>query len=149
MNSELCSLVYFSRSTIPADQADAEILKILESARKQNPKVDVTGALLYSGNYFAQVLEGPFDAVQSTFERIRMDARHAEVSVLSCKPIDSRNFAQWSMAYATPASRITPSTMINGLLENPSCIDCDELGTEIVTVLQMLISGGESMSAQQ
>lgn len=146
MNFELHSLVYFSRSTIQPSRVDAEIRSILDIARKENPKCDVTGALLFSGGFFAQVLEGPLGAVQSTFERIRSDARHTEVSVLSCKPITRRSFADWSMAYATPAGWVPASLGIAGILENPSCIDCDELGSEIVAVLQMLISGGETIA---
>jgi len=149
MESELFSLVYFSRSVIQPDRVDAEIRSILDAARKKNPTRGVTGALLFSGGFFAQVLEGPLDAVQSTFEHIKTDSRHAEVSMLSCKPITSRSFADWSMAYATPAGWLPPSLAINGILENPSCIDCNELGSEIVTVLQMLISGGETISSKE
>jgi hypothetical protein len=94
------------------------------------------------------VLEGPLSAVQSTFERIKRDPRHVDVSVLSCKPIENRNFARWSMAYAETAGRLPTSSKVIGLLENPSCIDCDELGSEIVAVLQMLISGSETISAE-
>lgn len=147
MNSELFSLVYFSRSTIQPSGVEAEIRKILDIARKENPKNDVTGALLFSGGCFAQVLEGPLSAVQSTLQRIRSDARHTEVSVLSCKPITSRSFADWSMAYVTPTGRLPPSLGIAGILDDPSCIDCDKLGNEIVSVLQMLISGSEMMSS--
>jgi hypothetical protein len=146
MDTDLYSLVYFSRSTIQPDRVDAEVRSILDIARTKNPKCEVTGALLFSGGFFAQVLEGPLDAVQSTFERIRRDSRHIEVSVLSCKPITRRSFADWSMAYATPAGWLPPSLEIGGILENPSCINCDELGSEIVSVLQMLISGSETVS---
>lgn len=149
MNPELCSLVYFSRSTIPSDRVDEEIRSILDSARKNNANCDVTGALLYSGGYFAQVLEGPLHAVQSTYERIRSDPRHAEVSLLSSKPVTGRSFGEWSMAHAKPAGWFPPSLKITGILENPSRIDCDELGSEIVTVLQMLISGGETVSIEE
>jgi hypothetical protein len=143
MNSELFSLVYFSRSTIQPDGVEAEIRKILDIAREENPKRDVTGALLFSGGFFAQALEGPLSSVESTFERIRKDVRHTDVSVLSCKPITRRSFADWSMAYATPAGWLSASLGVAGILDNPSCIDCDKLGNEIVSVLQMLISGGE------
>jgi hypothetical protein len=47
------------------------------------------------------------------------------------------------MAYATPAGWLSASLGVAGILDNPSCIDCDKLGNEIVSVLQMLISGGE------
>lgn len=143
--SELVSLVYFSRSTVEPGKLDAEIRSILDSARRKNAKCDVTGALLFSNGFFAQVLEGPLHSVQSTLEKIRADVRHTEVSVLSCKPVEKRSFAAWSMAYAAPIDGTAPSDRISGILNTPDCIDCDELGSEIVSVLQMLISGSQTM----
>lgn len=143
---ELYSLVYFSRSTVEPDRVEAEIRSILDSARKQNSKRDVTGALLFSRGFFAQVLEGPLSSIQSTLEKIRTDSRHTDVSVLSCSPIARRNFASWSMAYARAAGSSGQSERIAGILENPSCIDCDELGSEIISVMQMLLSGGEAIA---
>ena len=53
-------VVYCSRNLIEGDAAsrDAEISQILETARKNNSQVNVTGALLFSTDHFAQVLEG-------------------------------------------------------------------------------------------
>ena len=148
-DTELYSLVYFSRSTVEPGRVEAEIRSILDSARKQNSKRDVTGALLFSRGYFAQVLEGPLSSIQSTLEKIRSDSRHTDVSVLSCRPLESRNFASWSMAYAKAAGGGESSQRIDGILENPSCIDCDELGSEIISVMQMLLSGGEAVADTQ
>ena len=99
-DTDLYSLVYFSRSTVEPGRVEEEIRSILDSARKQNSKRDVTGALLFSRGFFAQVLEGPLSSIQSTLEKIRTDTRHTDVSVLSCRPVARRNFASWSMAYA-------------------------------------------------
>lgn len=147
-DTELYSLVYFSRSTVEPDRVEAEIRSILDSARKQNSKHDVTGALLFSRGFFAQVLEGPLSSIQSTLEKIRTDSRHTDVSVLSCSPVARRNFASWSMAYARAAGGSGQSERIAGILENPSCIDCDELGSEIISVMQMLLSGGEAIARE-
>ncbi|WP_109487925.1 BLUF domain-containing protein [Occallatibacter savannae] len=146
-DSELFSLVYFSRSTVEPRKVDAEIRSILDSARKKNPEYEVTGALLFSRGFFAQVLEGSLTSVQSTLEKIRSDPRHTEISVLSCRPIAKRNFADWSMAYAEPDRDGTVSERINGILENASCIDCDDAGSEVLSVLQMLITGSETISS--
>jgi len=147
-NTELYSLVYFSRSTVEPGRVEAEIRSILDSARRQNSKRDVTGALLFSRGFFAQVLEGPLSSIQSTLEKIRTDTRHTDVSVLNCRPVAKRSFASWSMAYAKAAEGSKSSKGIDGILENPSCIDCDELGSEIVSVMQMLLSGGEAIARE-
>ncbi len=68
-------------------------------SQHNNNKVSVTGALLFNGGSFAQVLEGPRKAVETTFERIQRDPRHSDVSVLQCEPVEARGFSNWSMAF--------------------------------------------------
>lgn len=52
------------------------------------------------------------------------------------------------MAYAKPDGESASSLRIQRILQNPSCIDCDALGREIVSVLQMLIGGSETISSK-
>ncbi len=148
MQKELFSLVYFSRNTIErvGGHVPTEIAKILTVARERNSECEVTGALPFSGNWFAQVLEGPHDAVQATFERIRLDPRHTDIMVLHCIPIAERSFGNWSMACAEPAGWLPASLELAGILGDPSCIDCGHLGNDVVTVLRLLIAGSEMTS---
>jgi len=55
---------------------------------------------MFDEGYFAQVLEGPQDAVEETFERIQMDPRHRDVQIVEFAPVPERTFDQWAMAYA-------------------------------------------------
>ncbi len=97
-------VVYCSRNLIEGDAAtrDAEIRQILETARKNNSQVNVTGALLFSTDHFAQVLEGPQQAVEAIFERIQHDSRHGDVTILESLTSEQRDFSEWSMAYVSP-----------------------------------------------
>ena len=97
----LCRLVYYSRNALPGPEADqaAEVRQILASSRRNNPRAGVTGALMFNGGCFAQVLEGPREAVERTFERIQRDARHADVVALQLAPVGRRGFPAWSMAF--------------------------------------------------
>ncbi len=99
----LYRLIYRSRNHIVGARPDAdigqEIHSILEASRRRNAANQVTGALLFTGSGFAQVLEGPRDVVEQTFERIGMDPRHTDVVVLSFTPTERRSFPQWSMAF--------------------------------------------------
>lgn len=97
-------VVYCSRNLIEGDAAsrDAEISHILETARKNNSRVNVTGALLFSTDHFAQVLEGPREAVEAIFERIQHDSRHGDVTILESLTSEQRDFSEWSMAYVSP-----------------------------------------------
>ena len=101
MTEMLYRLVYYSRNCMvgsPAANAEA-IQEILAASRRNNPKVGVTGALMFNTGCFAQVLEGPRDGVEFTFERIQRDQRHGSVTILEFAPASERRFKQWSMAF--------------------------------------------------
>ena len=104
MSDQLSRILYCSKNLIPGapDQQSAVLAGILHTARTKNAALGVTGALLYNDGFFAQVLEGPKAAVESTFERIQQDERHGQVTVLECGQSPSRDFAEWSMAHVTP-----------------------------------------------
>lgn len=104
MSQNVYKALYCSRNTIEGTQAerDAEISRILEIARVNNSKQDVTGALLFNSGFFAQVLEGPKAAIEKIFEKIQRDDRHNDVTVLETGFHDSRDFSEWSMAYVHP-----------------------------------------------
>jgi hypothetical protein len=97
-------IVYCSKNQIagPPSTVDAEIHSILASARGKNQKAGISGALLFNGTAFAQVLEGPLAAVEEIFEHIQCDDRHSDVVMLRNAPAEERVFSDWSMAYADP-----------------------------------------------
>lgn len=100
MTPDLFRVVYTSRNLVPADMAPAEFAGILAKSRANNANLDVTGALLFCDDGFAQALEGPLDAVCTLFEVIQCDPRHDEVVVLEAATVTARIFAGWSMACA-------------------------------------------------
>ena len=95
-------LLYCSRNLLGGSLAEQEIevQRILASSRRNNVREGVTGALLFNGKWFAQMLEGPLAKVEAVFERIQRDPRHADVTVLESGAARGRIFADWSMAYA-------------------------------------------------
>ncbi len=98
MPHDLFRLAYISRNTGLSDAAELDAL--LASARRANAQADVTGALLFNRECFAQVLEGPMPAVNSVFERIQRDPRHGDVIILLAENSPGRRFPDWAMAYA-------------------------------------------------
>ncbi len=102
MKTNLYRLVYCSRNRLQGTDAQvtAELQGILASARKNNPKLGVTGALLYNAGNFAQVLEGSLESIQQIFEIIQRDPRHSEVTVVESGPAAERDFPEWSMAFS-------------------------------------------------
>ena len=102
---DLCQLVYVSRNRIPSGDPAAferEVANILKAARQRNPTIGVTGALLFTGDGFAQYLEGARAAVAEIYETISLDARHADLVILDFGVIERRTFAAFAMARVGP-----------------------------------------------
>ncbi|MDB2606382.1 BLUF domain-containing protein [Zobellia sp.] len=76
-----------------------EIQKMLERANEFNRQNDITGCLLYFGGNFIQYIEGEENAILDLFRRIKNDIRHKEVTLLSAKKSDQREFEEWTMAF--------------------------------------------------
>jgi hypothetical protein len=94
------TLVYESSPTAPvAANLNVEIKKMLATARRRNPQVNVGGALLVTDGRFVQALEGDKKDVQATFERISLDPRHTGIEIMCAQETSKRRFAEWSMAY--------------------------------------------------
>ena len=99
--AELLRLVYVSRNAIavPAGGMAWEIDRILDASQRNNARAGVTGALIFNDGVFGQVLEGPRDAVEETFERIQLDDRHSDVTLLDIATVGLRSFGAWTMGF--------------------------------------------------
>jgi hypothetical protein len=93
-------LLYVSRSLLRLPDQGGEVDRIVTVARRENERLGVTGALVFTRAHFAQVLEGEQQAVETLMERIRRDPRHTDVNVVSAGPREGRLFPHWSMAYS-------------------------------------------------
>jgi hypothetical protein len=71
---KLHSLIYKSRCKGVADWDLVE--SILASSTRNNPANGITGVLVITETHFLQVLEGEFEPLNATFERISRDTRH-------------------------------------------------------------------------
>lgn len=96
-------LIYMSRITIPPIDLQAEVGEIIRTSIRRNREVAVTGLLLVHDGWFLQALEGPAEAVLTTYGRICDDPRHVDAKVLGAGPADARSFADWNMC----ARRVT------------------------------------------
>ena len=89
-------LIYASR---PFGYDDLMLTGILSTARSNNARDGITGALICREDLFLQLLEGRRDVVTSAFSRILRDDRHVEIVNLWSGDIDTRLFPQWSMRH--------------------------------------------------
>ena len=90
-------LVYVSSATRPFSGEDLRVL--LETCRKNNAELGVTGMLLYKDGNFMQVLEGDEGAVRGLYEKIAADPRHSGEITLQQGFAEGRQFPDWSMGF--------------------------------------------------
>jgi hypothetical protein len=99
-------LLYVSRKNIDPAIDELVNVEIVAVALSRNADLGVTGALVSTTDYFAQILEGPAAAIAELMDSIHHDSRHTDVTVLREAPIQRRRFADWSMAYAGPSTYV-------------------------------------------
>ncbi len=100
------SLLYVSRTLLKFPAGTAEVEHIVAVSQARNAGLDVTGALIATPAYFAQVLEGPQPAVAELMRSIMRDPRHTEIEILTEGETPERRFASWSMAYSGYATYV-------------------------------------------
>lgn len=95
-------LLYVSETCIEHSKAQVEVSNIAAHAQVKNLRLDITGALIFTGQHFAQVLEGPPEAVNMLMADIHNDIRHRNIAVVDKSFITRRRFPDWQMAYHGP-----------------------------------------------
>ena len=89
-------IVYCSKAVHHMDKEALE--KIITTARHHNPRIGVTGLLVFGSGIFFQWLEGPKDNLTSLFEMISADPRHSNVVLLTKEDeFRERLFPNWDM----------------------------------------------------
>jgi uncharacterized membrane protein (DUF373 family) len=76
-----------------------DLLALLQQCRENNAGRGVTGMLLYANGTFLQVLEGPEQVIDDLVDIIKKDLRHANIQMLYRKPIERRQYSDWSMGF--------------------------------------------------
>ena len=56
--------------------------QVLRQSRERNHRLKLSGALLFDGERFCQLLEGDPDTTQNMMQRIKRDTRHGNVQLL-------------------------------------------------------------------
>jgi hypothetical protein len=105
----LVRLLYASRA---AEAVTQELIEsILQSSRKHNPELGITGVLCYGGEVYMQVLEGGRAAVNTLYNTIVRDERHRDIALLHYQEVAERKFAGWTMGQVN-LGKINPSLLL-------------------------------------
>ena len=97
----LTQLIYTSR---PFGFDETALDDILVSARRNNRRDGITGALICRADIYMQMLEGEREAVTAAFGRILRDDRHLEVALVWSGDTAQRLFPTWDMRDDPPRS---------------------------------------------
>ncbi len=93
----MLSVTYVSSATRLL--GEPELIDLLTSVRPKNDRLGLTGMLLYRDGNIIQTLEGPDDAVESTYATIAADSRHKGILMLINEQMSERRFPDWSMSF--------------------------------------------------
>ena len=104
-------LMYMSTAKAPMESGD--LYELLEVCRRNNAAVGVTGALLHHKGTFLQVLEGDASIVSAVYDKLCRDPRHGDITKLISGNTETRQFADWSMAFRDLDGTDRPSQDLN------------------------------------
>ena len=111
-------LLYISESSLEPWEATPSVSQIVADAQVRNSEFEITGALLFTGTHFAQILEGPRGSFEQLMSSIQNDSRHRNIVIVDHSPIVARRFPDWKMAYRGPSQFV--SRHVVRLLHSPS-----------------------------
>jgi hypothetical protein len=99
MSNELVRVMYISKAS--RRMTKGELSDLLAGARERNTAHGITGLLASDSGSFAQVLEGPVEAIDRLLANIAKDPRHDSYMLLSRGEIENRYFENWAMDWAS------------------------------------------------
>ena len=102
----LKSVLYVSRASLPPEDTMLSVEALVGEARRRNQALHITGALIFTGHHFAQLVEGPAEQVDRLMASIMQDSRHRSVRQFDEQPADRRLFPEWSLAYSGPSTYV-------------------------------------------
>jgi len=105
----LVRLLYASRVAEPVPNGLIESL--LQQSRRNNTALGITGVLCHGGDVFLQALEGGRDPVNALYNRIVVDRRHRQVTLLAYEDIFERRFSGWTMGQVN-LSKVNSYTLL-------------------------------------
>ena len=109
----MLSLLYISRCIVPEDQWSAALADVQSASAAENSVFDITGLLIATPDWFAQILEGPPENIDLAMAGILADPRHSGIRILRRLMINRRRFPLWRLARfdhgAFEASHVRPA----------------------------------------
>lgn len=101
MSTPVQRFLYISR--LAPDTAPDAVSQILRQSRERNRANAISGALVFDGERFCQLIEGTAEAVATLASRIVLDPRHVDLRVLlDASDATPRLLQPWQTGYCDP-----------------------------------------------
>lgn len=103
----IATWLYISTATVVGEVAEAEVRHFVGVSRSRNAALGITGALIWTGQSFAQYLEGPAPGLAELRASICRDWRHRDIETVEEEDaLGARKLHDWSLAYSGAASYV-------------------------------------------
>lgn len=94
----LFQLLYVSQ--LAADCDFGVVKDVVDVSRRRNPALGLTGALLFDGGHFCQLIEGAEGDALELMSRIQRDPRHTDLQLLHAgSAAGARLLNRWASGY--------------------------------------------------
>jgi len=132
----LKTICYISDSRI--NKSITDFNNLIEKAKINNAKNNITGILVYRNNNFLQVFEGSPETVDTIFDKIRMDQRHQNIFKIIDTSIDQRIFEEYKFGFTVVSDKNALQNLSDYLdwLRNAD----NMIANEIVTMVENFIN---------
>ena len=120
---------------------NSTLANILLTARRNNRRDGITGALLCRNDLYLQLIEGPDASIDAAYARIAADDRHCDVKLLLDRAVDTRMFPAWEMLDdVMPSLTWSPAEIAGGAIE-------DAGPNELLAIFARLATNAEERQA--
>jgi hypothetical protein len=92
-------IIYRSTTTAGSGRAADDVPGILRQAVARNGIEGITGLLYTEDDAFLQAIEGPAESMSDLLARLYQDGRHRQLEILVDRPVERREFGDWTMIY--------------------------------------------------
>ena len=90
---------------------------IERASARNNPRLGLGGALLFDGETFLHLIEGPPETVRAMLARVRRDPRHHGIDGVVEQRIAAPAFPRWRARRLADGVRIGPAGTVAGLTD--------------------------------
>ena len=135
-------IVYTSRYTGNEHTLAADLTRITNQSKNNNPANFITGLLFYQNTRFLQIIEGDQGVLEGLMSLLEGDYRHEDIQRIIDQPIDRRSYDSWNMdSFNLSADEKVTAEQLHAI--KASYDEHNAMQTDVITsfIKRMVMSG--------